>query len=100
MAMDLIRILMSRLAALFRRRQLNEQLDEELQAHLELATQENMRRGISGPEARAAALRDFGGLTQIKEEYRTQREFPLVESIWRDAFYAMRGFQRSPVFAI
>jgi hypothetical protein len=73
---ELIRILFSRCAALFRRRRLDEDLDEELRAHIDLAFEENLRRGMSEQEARTEALRVFGGVTQTKEAYRMQRGFP------------------------
>ena len=60
--MELIRILFSRCAAIFRRRRLDADLDEELQAHIGLATEENLKRGMSEAEARRVALRDFGGV--------------------------------------
>ena len=60
--MELIRILISRCAALFRRRRLDEDLDAELSSHVELAVEENMRRGMSPQEARTTALRSFGGI--------------------------------------
>ena len=60
--MELIRILISRCAAHFRRRRLDEDLDAELSSHVELAEEENMRRGMSAQEARSTALRSFGGI--------------------------------------
>ena len=68
--MDLIRILISRFAALFGRMKLDKDLDEELRAHIDLAVEENVKRGLSAQEARTAALRAFGGVTQVKERYR------------------------------
>ena len=51
--MDLIRTLLSRCAALFRSRKLDADLDEELRAHIDLAIEENQKRGMSEQEARA-----------------------------------------------
>ena len=63
--MDWLRVLLSRCAGLLRRRPLDADLDDEVRDHLELAIEENVRRGLSRDEARAAAMRSFGGMTQI-----------------------------------
>ena len=78
--MDWIRILLTRSAALFRRKKLDADLDEELRAHIDLAIEENCRRGMIEPQARTAALRAFGGITQIRESYRVQRGLPWLTS--------------------
>ena len=57
--MGWIRVLLSRFSSLFRRRELDARPDEELCAHIELAIQENVRRGMTTDEARIAALRAF-----------------------------------------
>ena len=77
--MDWIRILLSRFAALFRSRKLDAVLDEELRAHIDLAIEENRARGMNEQRARTAALRAFGGITQIRESYRVQRGLPWIE---------------------
>jgi predicted permease len=97
--MDLIRILLSRIAAIFRRRKLEEDLDEELRAHIDLAVEENLQRGISAQDARTVALREFGGVTQTKERYRVQRGMPYIETLVRDVRFALRQLRRSPGFA-
>jgi len=65
--MDWIRMLLSRGAALFRSKKLDADLDEELRVHIDLAIEENRAQGMNEPEARNAALRAFGGITQIRE---------------------------------
>jgi len=64
--MDWIRVLLSRSAALFRRKKLDADLYEEMRAHIDLAIEENRARGMNEPQARNAALRAFGGITQIR----------------------------------
>jgi len=97
--MDWIRILLSRSAALFRSRKLDADLDEEMRAHIDLAIEENRGRGMNEPQARTAALRAFGGVTQIRETYRVQRGLPWLEQAARDIRYAVRQLRKSPGFA-
>jgi predicted permease len=98
--MDWIRTLLSRVGALFNRRVRDAELDEELRAHIDLATEENLRKGMSAAEARAAALRAFGGVTQTREWYRVQRGLPRIEEIACDVRIALRQLRRSPGFAL
>ena len=58
--MSWLRVLASRIRGLFSKRRLERDLDEELRAHIEMATEENLRRGISAEEARYGAQREFG----------------------------------------
>ena len=96
--MDWLRELLSRCAAFLRRHKLDRDLDEELQTHIELAIHENLRRGMTEPEARIAALRAFGGVTQTKERYRAQRGVPFLEVLAQDVRYAIRRLRSSPSF--
>ena len=100
MLADMVRTLLSRAASLFRRTKLNAELDEELRAHIDFATEENMRRGLSRRQARTAALRNFGGVAQIRETYREQRGIPMLEQMNRDIRFGLRQLRRSPGFAI
>ena len=94
--MDQIRTLLSRCASFFRRQRLDEDLDQELRSHIQLAMEENMQRGMSEQEARTAALRAFGGVTQTRESYRVQRGLPFLEVLWSDLRYAVRQLSKTP----
>lgn len=89
-----------RLRAILFRQRVEQDLDEELSFHLEMAARKNAAAGANETEsARLARLR-FGGLDRFKEECRDERRTSLIETTWQDVRYALRGFRRSPVFAI
>jgi predicted permease len=98
--MEWMRVAISRFTSLFRRRHLDADLEEELRAHLELAMEDSMRRGMPERQARAAALRSFGGVAQVKERYRNQRGVPMLEQMSWDVRFGFRQLRKSPGFAI
>ena len=98
--MDWIRILLSRSAGFFSRVRLDNDLDEELQSHIEFAIDENLQHGMSQQQARTAALRKFGGVTQTREQYRAERGLPFLEAIWHDLKFGVRHLRKSPGFTI
>src|ERR1700720_309577 len=98
--MDRLRMFAARLLGLFRDRRADESLDAELRAHLELLTDENIRRGMKLEEAHYAARREFGGVEQTKEAYRERRGLPLVESVLQDLRYGVRILRKNPGFTL
>ena len=93
--MTLLRVLASRVLALFTSRRDDAALRDEIQGHLDLLAGEYARRGLSPEEARDAARREFGGVDQIKETYRDRQRLPFVETTLQDLRYAVRTFRRS-----
>ncbi len=93
-----LREFVSRLKALFRRSALDTEFDNEVEAHIALLTERFERQGMTANEARYAAQRQFGGISQMKEELRERRGFPLFESFLQDARYISRQLRKSPVF--
>src|SRR5262245_45012014 len=85
-----------RLRSLFRRKRVEQDLDEELQYHLERKTEEYLARGLTPEQSRRAALRAMDGLTQRKEQCRDMRKVSFVEDTVQDIRYALRVLAKSP----
>src|SRR6185437_1821627 len=87
-----------RLRSLFRRNRIEQELDEELRFHLEQRIEQEIADGKKLEQARYAALRAMQGLDQRKEECRDTRRMSLVDDLWRNLRYGVRGLKRSPGF--
>jgi predicted permease len=84
---------------LFRRTQKEQELSEELDAYLELLTEQKRDAGLSAEAARRAALLELGGREQVKEQVREVRMGHWLETVLQDARYALRVIRRKPGFA-
>src|ERR1051326_5864024 len=89
-----------RLRALLDRRGLESEMDQELRAHIELQTQENIDAGMNPQDARYGALRQFGWTESIKESCREQRSFGWLEHVGQDVRYSLRALWHSPTFTL
>lgn len=84
--------------SLFARRVFDEQLDADLEFHLEQATAEYIRDGLSPDQARRAALKAFGNPVDVREDVRETSMWIWWERLAQDVRYSLRGFRRSPAF--
>ncbi len=98
--LEFVQVFLRRLASLFRRRGLEDDLDEELRSHLEMAVELNVRKGMAPEDARSEARRSFGGVEQTKEAYRDQRGLPMIETMLQDLRFGLRMLRRSPGFSV
>ena len=94
--MTSLRILLAKLCGLFLKRKLDQEMDDEITAHLEMQIDDHLRQGMTLEEARYLALRKFGGVEQVKEVHREKRSLAGVETFIRDLKYGLRMLRRSP----
>src|SRR5262249_12715308 len=91
----------SRLGAWVRgRTSINEDLDREIDSHIDLEAESYMERGMSPHEVRLAARRRFGNPTMIAESARDAWAFLWLESLLKDIRHAFRAIRRSPLFSL
>ena len=93
-------VALSRTRALFLGRRLDDDFDREVSAHLAMLTDEHIRRGLAPEAARRAAVMEFGGAMQIKEQQHDRRGLPVVETTLQDLRYGLRSLRRNPAYAL
>src|SRR5260370_5968169 len=89
-----------RVRALVFRNRIERDLADELDSNIEMQARKNRAAGMSEVEATRLARIEFGGAARVKDECRDARGVRLIETIWQDTRYAIRGFRRAPVFAL
>lgn len=94
----MLRALFSRLLSHLRRDKTEREMDDEMRFHLEMVTEENLRRGMSAEEARRAARLSFGGMEQVKEECRDVSRLRWIEDVWQDLVFGVRMLLKNPGF--
>src|SRR5690349_20883931 len=87
-----------RLGGLFGGAHREKDLAAEMDSHVQLNIEDNLRAGMSLPEARRQALIKLGGIEQTKEIYRDRRGLPFFETLLHDFRYGARMFRKNPGF--
>jgi putative ABC transport system permease protein len=93
-------VIASRIRGLLLGRRLDEQFDDEVAAHLEMLVADNVRRGMTPDAARRAAIVQFGGPMQIKEQRHDGQGLPFVETTLQDLRYGLRALGKNPAYSL
>jgi hypothetical protein len=86
--------------SIFKRSRVEQELEKELQSHLSLLIEERIRSGMSEAAARRAAALDFGGIAQLKELMRDERNGAKLESLYQDVRIAIRVLLKKPTILL
>ena len=85
---------------LFHKDRVDQEFTEEIQAYLDMVTEENIRQGLTPQEARRNALVEVGGVEQVQERVREIRMGQFIETTWRDIRFGVRALVHSPIFTV
>jgi macrolide transport system ATP-binding/permease protein len=98
--MKTLRSWIARLFGSFKQNKKDREFAEEMESHLAMHIEDNLRLGMSPEESRRNALIRFGGIDKVTEEYRDRRGLPFVENLFGDIRYSFRTLGRDAGFTI
>jgi putative ABC transport system permease protein len=95
-----LRAWFSRLSEVFGKGRREQELSAEMESHLQLHVEDNLRAGMSPAQARREAMMKLGGLEQTKENYRERRGLPVLEVFLQDLRFGARMLRKNPGFTL
>src|SRR5438876_6631500 len=98
MIMRQMRAWLLRFGGLFHKVRQDRDFSVEMESHLQMHIEDNLRAGMNAAEARRKALIKLGGVEQTKEIYRDRRGLPFLETLFHDLRFAFRMLRKNPGF--
>ncbi len=92
-----LRMIAAKIRATFQRKRMAVDLENEVQLHIHMLTNRFIQQGIEPGNAEAAARRQFGNSTLLREQHYTQSTFSFLTTLWRDVRFGARQLQRNPL---
>src|SRR5262249_42657448 len=89
-----------RVRGVWRSETIHQEITDELQFHIDMRVEENIRRGMSPDEARRDAERSFGNQTRIKEQGYDVRGGRWLETVWQDLRHGALSLVKNPLFTL
>jgi len=95
-----LRAWLARFKGLFQKDARERELADEIESHLQMHIDDNIRAGMSPQEARRVAVMKLGGVDQTKEAYRDRATIPFLESVMQDLRFTLRQLRKNPAFTV
>ena len=92
-----VRTFAAKMRAMLQRKRIAVDLEDEVELHIQMLTDRLIQQGMEPRDAAAAARRQFGNFTLLREQHYTQSTFSFLTSLWRDVRFGARQLQRNPL---